>query len=75
FIDAHTDSIGSVQYNKVLAMTRAKLLSDSIIQKYPSMKGNIKLRSFDKSKPIATNTTIEGRALNRRAELYLKMDE
>ncbi|MDY0376565.1 MAG: OmpA family protein [Desulfobacterium sp.] len=68
-IQGHTDSIGTREYNDVLSLRRAEavkayLINQGIDKKYLSCEG----LAF--SKPVASNKTAEGRALNRRVELY-----
>ena len=67
-ISAHTDDVGTEDYNQRLSEKRA--LS---IVRYLSKKGTVieRLRpvGFGKSKPIANNDSEENRAKNRRVEL------
>lgn len=66
-IFAHTDDIGSDEYNLDLSQRRAKAVSFYLASKGvppPSMR----FHGFGSSKPIATNATEEGRAKNRRVE-------
>ncbi|HEX4047027.1 MAG TPA: OmpA family protein [Elusimicrobiota bacterium] len=66
-IFAHTDDIGSDEYNLDLSQRRAKSVSFYLASKGvppPSMR----FRGFGASKPIASNATEEGRAKNRRVE-------
>ena len=66
-ISGHTDNIGSQSYNEQLSRQRA-----TAGQRYLITKGIAKERinstwhSFNK--PVASNNTMEGRALNRRIE-------
>lgn len=67
-IDGHTDNVGQEKDNLLLSANRAKsvvgyLLSKAIAPQRLTFKG------FGSSKPVAANTTEEGRALNRRTEL------
>lgn len=67
-IGGHTDSMGSDYYNLDLSARRA-----AAVVTYLTERGvdGIRLRSrgYGESKPIATNQTDAGRALNRRVEL------
>ena len=73
-IYAHTDGIGSDEYNLDLSQRRAKAVSDSLASKGvlpPSMRHH----GFGASKPVADNATDEGRAKNRRVEFYIMTRE
>jgi len=65
-IEGHTDNIGSDEYNEQLGELRAEA-----VRNYLAEKGGIPLHamniiSFGESKPVAGNSTAEGRAQNRR---------
>ena len=68
-VEGHTDSIGNDDYNQRLGLRRAQAVrqyfSDGGIS-----SGRISAKSFGESKPIASNDSDEGRALNRRVELH-----
>lgn len=69
-VEAHTDSLSSDEYNLRLSTRRAKSVMDYLI------KGGIDTQrltsiGYGESKPIAINTTLEGRAQNRRVEFVI----
>lgn len=70
-IHGHTDSIGSDGYNQRLSLARAEAAKAAILE-----KGSLgeRIRTFGHSfhKPVADNTTEEGRRLNRRIEFIIK---
>ena len=70
-IVGHTDSTGSAQHNQQLSERRAQA-----VHGYFSQKGVIpqRLESYGRGKnePRATNATAEGRALNRRVEIFIE---
>jgi len=70
-VSGHTDSSGSDAVNKKLSQSRA--LS---VRKYLITKGlpvaKIQSTGYGESKPIAPNTTPEGRQKNRRVEFEIK---
>jgi len=68
-VEGHTDAIGSDDYNQRLGLRRAQAVREYLISGGIS-SGRISAKSFGESKPIATNETDEGRALNRRVELH-----
>jgi len=68
-VEGHTDSLGSEAYNQNLGQRRADAVRGYLVQK-GVRAGKITARSYGETKPIATNDTDEGRALNRRVELH-----
>ena len=66
----HTDSTGSDSYNQGLSERRAGSVASYLIgQGVQSQR--LATRGFGESQPIATNTTEEGRAANRRVEIRI----
>ena len=69
-IDGHTDATGLAEYNRILSLRRAKsvmkyLITQSVNPDVLSAKG------FGKERPIADNSTEEGRTANRRVEFVV----
>ena len=64
----HTDNIGTVAYNQALSERRANAVKEYLVS-----KGIEKNRVYTEGKglknPIASNSTAEGRAKNRRTEI------
>lgn len=69
-IGGHTDNQGSESYNERLSNDRAKAVYDYLINKGIDSK-RMTYKGYGMSKPIATNDTEEGRALNRRTEFTI----
>ena len=66
-ISGHTDNKGSKQSNKTLSENRAKACRDYLIKK--GIDGSrIEAIGFGDERPVAPNTTEEGRQKNRRIE-------
>jgi outer membrane protein OmpA-like peptidoglycan-associated protein len=66
-----TDSIGSEEYNQRLSMRRAQATADYLISQGVS-QSQILVRGLGEAEPRASNDTAEGRAQNRRVEIYLQ---
>jgi peptidoglycan-associated lipoprotein len=65
-IEGHTDNIGSDEYNQRLAAMRAESVRNYLAEKDGIPLHAMNIISFGETKPVAANTTSEGRAKNRR---------
>lgn len=68
-VAGHTDSIGSEHYNQGLSERRAQAAYDYLIQQGVNpaqLEGPV---GYGESQPAADNSTAEGRAKNRRADV------
>ncbi len=70
-IVGHTDDRGSDSYNQQLSERRALSVKDYLAAHGVSAS-RIRTEGRGESEPRATNATPEGRAMNRRVEIYLK---
>ncbi len=68
--EGHTDSVGSDQYNLRLGERRANAVKAYLVRQGIA-SSRIRTESFGKAKPVAPNTTAEGRARNRRVEIIV----
>ncbi len=67
-VEGHTDNVGSHGYNLQLSLQRAQAVADWLLAAgIPASQLRADGFSFDR--PVASNDTAEGRALNRRVEL------
>ncbi len=68
-VQGHTDSVGSADINKNLSIKRAS----SVANYLASFAGGYKIGylGFGETRPIASNETKEGRAINRRVDLVV----
>ena len=69
-IQAHTDSQGSLAYNRNLSDIRAKSVGDYLESK-GIRRDRMEVVGYGEPRPLATNQTREGRAQNRRVEFHL----
>ncbi len=67
-IEGHTDNIASMDYNIKLSQKRAQAVKDYLVAKGID-ESRITTAGFGFKRPIASNDTEAGRALNRRAEI------
>lgn len=66
----HTDSEGNAGYNLELSQRRAEAVRQYLVLKGVAATRLI-AKGYGESKPVATNDTPEGRALNRRTEFMI----
>lgn len=69
-IGGHTDNTGNEEANKILSENRAKSVYDYLISKSIDA-GRVTFKGYASSKPVAENSTAEGKAKNRRTELVV----
>ncbi len=70
-IGGHTDSDGSARYNAKLSTNRANAVKKYLISKGIS-QNRLKAIGYGESKSIADNSTLAGKAKNRRIEFNVK---
>ena len=70
-IEGHTDAIGSDAYNKVLSDNRAAAAKEFLVIN-GVIPDRIATEGIGEKDPYASNLTDEGRALNRRVELFFR---
>jgi outer membrane protein OmpA-like peptidoglycan-associated protein len=73
-VDGHTDSKGSDNYNLTLSQERAQAVANYLANLQVAST-RMTLHGYGESRPIATNDTEEGRALNRRVEVGIIANE
>jgi VWFA-related protein len=69
-VEGHTDAQGTQEYNQTLSEQRAETVRQAILA-HGIEPDRIRIRGFGMMRPIATNDTEEGRALNRRTEFVV----
>lgn len=70
-LSGHTDSVGSEELNQTLSERRASAAKNYLMGKGIAAN-RIIIDGFGDRKPIAPNTTPEGRQLNRRVEMDVR---
>lgn len=69
-IEGHTDNVGDPAINLKLSQDRAETVRQLLLS-FGVEPGRVEARGYGKNHPRADNTTVEGRALNRRVEVRL----
>ena len=69
-VTGHTDNTGARAYNQTLSERRAASVADYLVtREVARQRMLVEGLAFDQ--PIADNSSVEGRAANRRVELYI----
>ncbi|MFE4111804.1 OmpA family protein [Kosakonia sp. YIM B13611] len=70
-VAGHTDNTGNPGLNQMLSMKRAEAVRDWMRDTGDVPESCFAVQGYGQRRPIATNDTPEGRALNRRVEISL----
>jgi len=71
YITGHADATGTATYNQALGMRRAESVKSYFVEQgIPAEM--IETSSMGESVPVADNATPQGRAKNRRTEIFIK---
>jgi outer membrane protein OmpA-like peptidoglycan-associated protein len=68
-IDGNTDSTGSRTHNVQLSAERAEAVKRYLVQKYGFPAARIRAIGNGPDRPVADNTSPEGREKNRRTDI------
>ena len=71
-VTGHTDLVGTEEYNQALGLKRAETIQKYLIEKGISST-RIIISSKGETDPVGDYLTEEGRAMNRRTEISIKM--
>jgi outer membrane protein OmpA-like peptidoglycan-associated protein len=69
--EGHTDNVGSAEFNQKLSEQRAHAVMQYLIERGVAAN-RLQAVGHGKDKPVASNSTKEGQAKNRRVELVIK---
>jgi OmpA-OmpF porin, OOP family len=69
-LEGHTDNSGSTSANLKLSEGRVNAVKDYLVKK-GIKKNRIEVKAFGGAKPVANNSTEEGRVKNRRVEIRI----
>ncbi|MBO4268799.1 MAG: OmpA family protein [Bacteroidaceae bacterium] len=73
-IYGHTDNVGTAQANERVSARRADAVAD-YLKKCGMSKDRIITKGMSFNMPVASNDTEEGRAQNRRVEIYITANQ
>jgi outer membrane protein OmpA-like peptidoglycan-associated protein len=69
-VTGHTDSDGPDDYNLALSQRRANSVASYLVSQ-GVLSGRLMVTGYGESRPIAPNTTADGKAQNRRVEIQI----
>jgi outer membrane protein OmpA-like peptidoglycan-associated protein len=72
-LEGHTDSQGNAATNKRLSEERASAVREYIIANMGISREQVTSVGYGSEKPVASNKTSEGRALNRRIDIVIDL--
>jgi OOP family OmpA-OmpF porin len=67
-IGGHTDNVGADDSNQKLSQKRAEAVKEFLIKKGVS-ENRLKSKGYGETKPVASNDSDKGKAMNRRTEV------
>jgi NitT/TauT family transport system substrate-binding protein len=70
-VEGNTDNVGSAQANKTLSLRRAQTVVDFLVSTYQFDTNRFVVSGNGPDKPVADNSTPDGRSQNRRTEFQL----
>jgi outer membrane protein OmpA-like peptidoglycan-associated protein len=73
-ISGHTDNSGGVEYNKKLSEERAKSVLNALVDQFKLETNRLSYQGHGDKKPIASNSTEEGRKKNRRVDITIVVE-
>ncbi len=72
-IAGHSDSRGDADYNQFLSQRRAEAVASRLTDVFGIDPERVEAVGYGEEQPIASNTTAEGRAANRRVEARIQI--
>ncbi|WP_338328087.1 OmpA family protein [Enterobacter asburiae] len=74
-VSGHSDNTGTPQLNQTLSLKRAEAVRNWMRDTGDVPESCFAVQGYGESRPVATNDTPEGRALNRRVEISLVSEQ
>src|SRR5947209_4108828 len=69
-VEGHTDNVGGLEFNQRLSEERANAVRTFLVEQGVRLE-NIESHGVGMSEPVASNSTREGRQMNRRVDLVV----
>jgi outer membrane protein OmpA-like peptidoglycan-associated protein len=74
-IEGHTDSTGAEAMNQQLSRSRAESVQQFLIHNGVLSTRKVIAKGYGSSRPLASNATSKGRAINRRIDVIIKPEK
>lgn len=74
-ISCYTDNVGKADKNRLLTEKRAEKVKDYLVDFHNIAADRIVVKGLGSTQPVADNNTAAGRALNRRVEIGVTMEQ
>jgi OOP family OmpA-OmpF porin len=71
-VEGHTDSVGGEEKNMALSQKRAEAVKKYFLSEKSVPEDKLEAKGFGYEKPLTTNKTKEGRAMNRRVDVVIE---
>ncbi len=70
-VEGHTDSTGSIEVNQQLSQERAIAVKEYLVTNDTLQGSNVLAVGYGSARPLMSNETAEGRAVNRRIDVII----
>ncbi len=70
-IQGHTDTTGTTAFNKILSQSRSNAVKQYLIRQHGIAPSRLEAKGYGPEAPVADNSTLAGRKLNRRVEIKI----
>ncbi|ODH01464.1 hypothetical protein A4S05_28835 [Nostoc sp. KVJ20] len=74
-ITGHTDNLGTEPYNQGLSQKRAKIVAEILQNLGMNKSYQVKVQGFGETKPVTSNSTSVGRAINRHVLISFNVEQ
>lgn len=74
-VEGHTDSTGSTEVNQRLSLERAEAVMAYLVANQTLPADRISASGYGPNRPLASNASPEGRAVNRRIDVLITPDQ
>lgn len=73
-VEGHTDNVGTAKRNLALSQSRAETVKQYLVSEESVPANQIEARGLGFQRPLTSNKTAEGRAINRRVDILIDTD-